>query len=282
MKNLLCTFLSALAIAAVAYTASAQTQFTGHGFNEAGAFRLTVSGAAELESSQDLSSWSKYASTTQPTTLDDLASRQMERRFYRIQGGANVIGFLKATIAPAKMAILGNSFGTALRLDTPEGRQAVFGTTNPAVKVSLYTNANFVAHTFDASSGSWQPQLRAIRPQEGFAVHNNGNAPINVRMSGVVRQGNISVTVPAAGALFASPFPTTSPTAQLASVVAQDGTQVLSFDEQTQNYKTSTFDTLEKPGKWEPKLPEVRPGRAVIIKSPQPLTWTNNPAAMVR
>jgi hypothetical protein len=61
----------------------------------------------------------------------------------------------------------------------------------------------------------------------------------------------------------------------LVNAPAPDGTQVLWFDEQSQKYEACGFNGLEKPGKWEPKLPEVHPGRAVIVKAPQPITITN-------
>jgi hypothetical protein len=275
MTKQLFSVLAAVATATLTGNVSAQTQLSGHGFTDAGAYRLNLSGAGDVEVSQDLQSWSHYASVTQPTGLDDLSSRGAERRFYRLRGSSNVIGYVKVTIPPGKVALLGNSFAAPLRLDTPEGRHAVFGLTNPPVKVSLYTNANFLAHTLDAASGAWTPPLRPIRAQEGFALQNTGSTPLTVRMSGPVRQGRMQTMIPAGGYALAAPSPNTGPAAQLTNIPAQDGTQVVWFDEQTQAYQTSTFDTLEKPGKWQPKLPEVQPGRAVVVKSPQPITLTN-------
>jgi hypothetical protein len=275
MKHLIASLIAGLATVAFANTAAAQVQLTGHGFTDSGAFRLMLSGSADVETSQDLQSWSHYASVTQPTGLDDLATRQMDHRFYRLRGSSNVLGYLKATIPAGKLALLGNSFGTAIRFDTPESRLALFGSTNPAVKVSVYTNGNFVAHTFDPASGSWSPQIRPIRPQEGFAVQNTGSVPINVRMSGPVRMDRVQRTVPAGGAAIASAYPHVGPANQLRDVAAPDGAQVLWFDEQKQAYQTSTFDTLEKPGHWEPKLADVPVGRAVIVKTAQPLSFTN-------
>jgi hypothetical protein len=49
-----------------------------------------------VEASTNLQNWAKFAAISQETTLDDLTSRQMEWRFYRLRGGAisssNVIG----------------------------------------------------------------------------------------------------------------------------------------------------------------------------------------------
>jgi len=123
------------------------------------------------------------------------------------------------------------------------------------------------------------PQLGPIRPQGGFSVQNTGSTPLTVRLSGPVHQGRSQTTIPAGGALVASASPQSGPAAQFQGIAAPDGTQVLFFDEQTQSYQTSTFDTLEKPGKWQPKLPNVQPGRAVIVKAPQPITLTNTAPA---
>jgi hypothetical protein len=275
MKNLVLSLLAATVTATLTSSAAAQAQLTAHGFSDPGAFRLMLSGAADVEASTDLQSWSHFASLTQATGLDDLASRQMPHRFYRLRGTQTVIGYVKVTVPPGKVALVGDSFGTAIRFDTPESRLAVFGATNPPIKVSLYTNGNFVAHSFDPATGAWNPQIRPIRPQEGFAVQNTGSAPITVRMSGPVRMDRVQRNIPAGGAAIASPYPNVGPTTQLAEVVAPDGAQVLWFDEQKQAYQTSTFDTLEKPGHWEPKLPNLQPGRAVVLKSPQPVSLTN-------
>jgi len=154
MKNLTLNLLAGAAITAAAISASAQTQLSSHGFTDPGAFRLVVSGAGEVEVSQDLQSWSHYASVTQSTGLEDLASRGADRRFYRLRGTSNVVGYVNVMVPAGKIAILGNAFAAPLRLDTPEGRHAAFGITNPPVKLSLYTNGNFVAHTLDAASGA--------------------------------------------------------------------------------------------------------------------------------
>lgn len=272
--NKLHMLLASVSVLALPQMASAQTQLSGHGFNETGAFQLTVSGTGEVEVSPDLRTWSKYASVTQPTGLEDLASRQLDRRFYRAQGGP-AVGYVKVVIAPGKITVLGNSFGSALRFDTPESRVALFGVTNPAVKISIYTNGNFVAHTFESASGNWQPPLRPIRPQEGFAVQNTGARPITLRMSGPVRQGRLETTIPAGSSLLVSPLPNSGPAALLANAQVPDGTQVLWFDEQTQKYEACGFDGMEKPGKWEPKLPDLHPGRAVVVKAPKAITITN-------
>jgi hypothetical protein len=277
MKSLIFS-LTGIAALTLAYRASAQAQLSSRGFTEAGAFRLTVSGAGEVEFSADLQTWSRYASVTQPTELDDLASRQLARRFYRVQGGP-IMGYVKDTIPAGKMAVLGNSFGSALRLDTPEGRDGIFGVTNPSVKVFLYVNGNFVPHTFDAAAGKWEPALGPIRPQEGFAVQNSGSSPITVRMSGVVRQGRVQTTIPAGMSLFVSPFPNTSPAYELFHASVPDGTQVSCFNEAAQKYDVSAFTTFQKPGNWEPKLPNVPPGRAVIVKAPHAIAVTATPSA---
>lgn len=274
MRHLL-NGLAVVAAALLTSNAIAQAQLTSHGFTDPGAFRLMLSGAADVEASTDLQSWSHFATLTQATGLDDLASRQMPHRFYRLRGTSTVIGYVKVTIPPGKVALVGDSFGSVVRFDTPESRLAVFGSTNPAAKVSIYTNGNFAAHSFDAASGAWNPPLRPIRPQEGFAVQNTGSAPMTMRMSGPVRMDRVQRTIPAGGAAIASPYPNMGPTAQLMDYVAPDGAQVLWFDEQKQTYQASTFDTLEKPGHWEPKLPTLQPGRAVVLKSPQPLSLTN-------
>jgi hypothetical protein len=66
--------------------------------------------------------------------------------------------------------------------------------------------------------------------------------------------------------------PQLGPLAQLQKAKAHDGTQVQWWDEEKQAYQTSTFDTLEPPGKWTPNLPNLKPGRAVIVKAAQPIT----------
>jgi hypothetical protein len=44
--------------------------------------------------------------------------------------------------------------------------------------------------------------------------------------------------------------------------------------EQDQKYQTSTFDTLE--GGWLTKLPEYRPGRSLMVKTPEAVKWTKS------
>ena len=102
MKNLILNVLAGAAITATTTTASAETQLSSHGFTDPGAFRLVVSGAGEVEVSQDLQSWSHYASVTQSTGLEDLASRGADRRFYRLRGSSNVIGYVTVTVPPAR------------------------------------------------------------------------------------------------------------------------------------------------------------------------------------
>ena len=282
MKKLVFTLLAAAATAGLGNNAVAQGQLTGagqlsgHGFTDDGQFNLTVSGPADLEVSQDLHSWTKYTTVTQPTTLHDINSKQADHRFYRMHGSSNVIGYLKVTVPPGKFALLGNSFDSSLRLDTPEGRQAVFGVPNPAVKISLHNNGNFVTHTFDPASGQWNPAFKGVKSQEGFGVQNTGTTPLTVRLGGPVRVARVQTTIPAGSSVLSSPFPTVSPVAQLQGGAVQDGTQVQWFDEQSQAYKTSTFDMLEKPGKWMPPLPTLPPGHAVVIKSPKATTLTNS------
>jgi hypothetical protein len=279
MTRLVLSFLASIFTLALAYTTAAQSQFGRYGFTDDGAFQLTVTGAADLDASQDLQTWAKYASLTQSTALEDLASRQMDTRFYRIRGGAatsNIIGYVKVTIPAGKVAVLGNAFGSPLRLESSEGRQSVFGTTNPAVKVSFYTNGNFVAHTFDAAAGAWQPPLRGVHAHEGFAVQNTGTGPLTVRLSGEVRQGRYPMSIPAGASLVVPAAPQAGPVAQLLPIPATEGTQLLWFNEQTQAYQTSAFDTLDGGGKWEPKVPDLAPGRAIIVKAPKPLSWTNS------
>lgn len=283
MKTLILNFALAVAAASILPAIHAEPQVSNTGFSKAGAFHLTLSDGADVDVSSDLQTWTKYASVTQETMLEDLASRHMDRRFYRVHGGGaptNIVGFYRATLPPGKMLLLGNSFGSILRLDSPEGRAAIFGVTNPPIKISLYTNGTFTAHTLNTASGNWEPRLRPIRVQEGFSIQNTGTSPLSMHLSGPVRQVRQNMVVPAGASLVVPLYPFAGSLAQVLSVSAKDGTQVLTFDENTQAYKTSLYDSLGGEGKWEPKLPDLRPGRAFIIKTAEALTWTNTVPAV--
>lgn len=268
--------------APLAVSVTAQPRFTGHGFDDAGVFHMTVSGATDVEASTNLQTWAKYATVSQETRLDDLASRQMEWRFYRLSGssGSNLIGFVKAAIPGGKLAILGNPFAGELKLDSPEGRTQLFGSTNPAVKLSLYANGTFTPHTLDRTSGTWAPALRPIRTREGFSVENTGTRPVTVRFSGVVPQGQLNMNLPAGASLVVPPVPQPGPLALVLGLPAKDGMQIDYFNEQSQAHQVSTFDALD--GAWMPKLPDYRPGRALIVKTPAAVTWTKSFSAGAR
>src|SRR5690349_17962123 len=100
MRKLIFSLLASIAAVALTQSAFAQTQMSGHGFTDPGTFRITVSGPGDLEVSQDLQSWSKFASVTQPTGVEDLAARQTDRRFYRLHGSQNVVGYTKVAVSP--------------------------------------------------------------------------------------------------------------------------------------------------------------------------------------
>ena len=134
----------------------------------------------------------------------------------------------------SELAVLGNSFATVLRLDSPEGRHGLFGVTNPPVKVSLYTNGNFAPHTLEVATGTWEPRIRPIRPHEGFAVQNLGSSNMTVRMSGELHPTGNRMTIPPGASLLAPPLPRPAPLAELLTFQAKDGMQVLWFDEQAQ------------------------------------------------
>ncbi|MFO1501148.1 MAG: hypothetical protein U1G07_22620, partial [Verrucomicrobiota bacterium] len=188
----------------------ATSPFKTHGFTGNGAFQVTTAGAADLEVSTNLQTWTKLATVAQEMTLDDVGSRQSEWRFYRNRAGATnspIIGYIKVTLPPGKMAILGNCFDRPLRLDSADGRMSVFGAVNPTVKVSLYTNGNFTASTADPSSGNWTPALRPIAYREGFSVENIGAKPITLRLHGEVRAGQMNMNSPAGPSLVVSPVP---------------------------------------------------------------------------
>jgi hypothetical protein len=274
MKKLILTFSAVALTTAFALSTAAQTRFTGQGFNSAGAFQMTVSGPAEIEASTNLQSWTKFASVSQETTLDDVASQKIDSRFYRVRGGtpASTIGFAKATIPAGRLALLGNAFGAQLRLDTPEGRIQTFGMPNPPVEVSLYANGNFTPHTLNTATGAWTPALRPIRDQEGFAVRNLGTTPLTARFSGEVRQGQIKLSLPAGPSLVVPPVPQPGPVLMVLGMPSQDGMQIMFFNEETQAYIVSGYSDLD--GAWNPKLPDYRPGRSFVVRSPAPVSWT--------
>lgn len=170
------------------------------------------------------------------------------------------------------MAILGNPFSQPLRLDTPAGRSQTFGMTNPAVKVSLYSNGSYIPHTLDTSTGTWTPALREIRPQEGFSLENLSNRALTVRLSGEVRQGAINMSLPAGSSLVVPPAPQAGAIAEALGIPGKDGMQLHVFNEETQSYQTATFDSLENG--WLPKLPDYKPGRSFVVKVPEAVTWT--------
>jgi hypothetical protein len=82
--------------------------------------------------------------------------------------------------------------------------------------------------------------------------------------------------------LLAPAFPFAGPLADLLEIPAQDRVEVLVFDGQTQSYQTSSFDTLDGTGKWNPPLPNFLPVRAFILKASKELTWTNSVPVSIR
>ena len=276
MKTLMVLLTTIATLTLSAVPAAAQTQFTSQGFNDRGAFQMTLSAPGDVEASTNLQSWTKLASLSQPGQLGDVAAQQLNWRFYRLPTGgpgrSNLIGFVRITIPRGGMAMLGNLFASPLRLDTPEGRNQVFGSTNPPVKVSLYGNGAFIPHTLDRNTGIWTPALRPIQGREGFLVENIGSRPLTVRLSGVVPQGQLRMSVAAGASLVVPPVPQAEPVALVLGMPAKDGMQIDYFNEETQRHMVSTFDALD--GAWIPKLPEYQPGRSVIIKSPDPVNWS--------
>jgi hypothetical protein len=278
MKKNTSVFVAIVLTAGCAYSASAESRLAGHGFTSTGVFHINTSGAAKVEVSTNLESWTELANVSQELNLEDSASRRPGWRFYRAHDsrgvGSNVVGYVKLSIPPGKMAILGNPFAVLLRLDSPEQRHELFGLTNPAVKISLYTNGNFVAHTLDKTTGTWSPPLRPIRSQEGFAVENLGSSPLQVKMSGQVRLGVFNVSLPSGASLFVPPVPQPGPVANVVGIPGKDGMQIDWFNEETQTHQVSTFDSLSNG--WMPKLPDYKPGRAFLVKSPAAVNWTKN------
>jgi len=273
------SILTAIVLTAgCAFSMAAESRLAGQGFTSAGVFHISTSGAADVEVSTNLEVWTKLASVSQELTLEDTASRRPGWRFYRVRDGgaigSNVVGYVKVSIPPGKMAILGNPFAALLRLDSPEQRHEIFGMTNPAVKVSIYTNGNFAAHSLDKATGTWSPPLRPIRSQEGFAVENLGSSPLQVKMSGQVRLGVFNVALPAGSSLFVPPVPQPGPIADVVGIPGKDGMQIDYFNEETQSHQNSTFDSLSKG--WSPKLPDYKPGRAFVVKAPAAVNWTKN------
>jgi hypothetical protein len=276
------TLISALSAlnAALALCAVAESRLSGYGFSSSGLYHVTTSGAGDVEVSTNLQTWTKLASVSQELTLEDLASRHPGWRFYRAAGGggaasSNILGYVKAAIAPGKMAILGNPFTMPLRLDTPEGRRDVFGTTNPVIKISIYgTNGTAVAHTLDKATGTWSPPLRPIRVQEGFAVENVGASMVQVKMGGELRRGPLNMSVPAGSSLVVPPVPQMGSVADVLGIPGKDGVQIDYFNDETQKHETSTYDSLSNG--WTPKPPEYKPGRAVMVKTPAAATWTKS------
>jgi hypothetical protein len=278
MKKQTSVLIAIALTAGCAFSVTAEPRLEGHGFTN-GVFHITSSGATEVEVSHDLEVWTKLATVSQQKhTVDDPASRQPGWRFYRAREagaiGSNVIGYVKVIIPPGKKAILGNPFVSQVRLDSPAFRHTVFGASNPPVKVSLYVNGNFVPHTLDKATGAWSPSLGPIRSREGFAVENLGTTPLQVNMSGPLQLGVIQVGVPAGSSLFVPSVPQPGPIADVVGIPGKDGMQIDWFNEETQSYQVSTFDTLSHG--WTPKLPEYKPGRAFIVKAPAAVNWTKN------
>jgi hypothetical protein len=285
MKNFIVGFLAFLTAATLVCRTSAQTRFGAYGFDHTGTFQLTLPGGTELDVSHDLKTWTKLATLAQEVALDDLASRQMDRRFYRMQGGSGsgeVIGWVKVAIPAGKIAVVGNPFSAPLRFDTAEGRYALFGITNPPIKLLVYTNGSFAPHQLEVASGTWEPRLSPIRLHQGFSIQNLGRSQLTLRMAGEVSQGRSQTLIPAGTTLLTVPVQHSPSLGEALTSAAKDGATVQWFDEPTQTYKTSTFDSLSGKGNWTPPLPEFRPGRAIIVKTPAPMAWTNNVALPAR
>jgi hypothetical protein len=283
MNKMILSFAAVVCAATFAMPASAQTRFAAQGFNAAGDFQMTLSGPGDIEASTNLQTWTRFASVSQETTLDDVASRKAEWRFYRLRGGSapgNAIGFVKATIQPGRLALLGSAFATPLRLDTPEGRAQVFGIPNPQIELALYANGNFTPHTLNTATGAWSPALRPLRDQEGFSVKNLGATPLAVRMSGELRQGQINLSLPAGPSLVVPPVPQPGPVIMVLGIPSQDGMQILFFNEETQAYVVSSYDPFD--AAWQPKLPDYRPGRSFVVRSPAAVNWTKTFSAAPR
>jgi hypothetical protein len=275
MKRNIFALIALVISTTCAYCATAQPRLAAHGFTGPGLFHLTNAAPGEIEVSTNLHTWTKLNAVRQGKTLEDPASGNAGWRFYRAVGGGaastNLVGYVKVTIPPGKMAVLGNPFMTVLRVDTPEGRHEVFGSTNPPVKLLTYENGTFMPHTFDKANGSWMPALAPIRGTEGFAIENVGSSPIQVKMSGELRLRN-KMSLPAGSSLVVPPVPEVGPTSAVLGIPGNDGTQIDYFDEDTQKHIVSTYDSLAKG--WEPQLPAYKPGRALVVKAPAATTWT--------
>jgi hypothetical protein len=179
-----------------------------------------------------------------------------------------VVGFVKLPLLPGTNLIANPFDGTNNHLNTILPL-TTDGTQN-GVKIYRWNISQQVYSapiTWSGASGwlSSDPlENYILNPGQGVLFQNTLSNSFDVILVGMVRQGNVTNTVPSNYSLFASPVPVTAPIDQLGCPPI-DGMIVYVFDPIAQAYYPYQYI-----GGWTPSVPIIHPGRSVFINNPGP------------
>src|ERR1051325_950415 len=167
------TFLSATFFSILNLIA-AESGLSSGGFGPQGALQLHVQGAQlQIEYSTNLAHWVPLSSGR--GTVLDAGATNSEWRFYRGRESnsnfvSNIVGYVRVSVPPGKLAVLASPFSAPVRLTQPAELTAILGTATPPAQVYLAKGGKQTAYTFDELDNKFQPPVPEIPWGTGFIV----------------------------------------------------------------------------------------------------------------
>jgi hypothetical protein len=251
-----------------------------------GDFSFNITGLAgsywNVYQSADLTTWTQVAGVTlnangQAIFTDNNVSG-VPYRFYHLSNGSScsqAIGFTRVTVAAGAAQLIANQFDTPANTLAGLFSPMIDGTYLPdGTQLQKWNGSAYTTATWSGTTLSWSPDGSAsLAPGEGAFIQNPSASPITVTFAGLVREGQLTTSVPAATPQIVSvaipkagAFGTVVGTAH-----ANDTVQIWNGTSFT-GYSYVPFGG----GHWNPSEPVLGVGQAFFLKAASSSTWNIN------
>jgi hypothetical protein len=205
---------------------------------------------------------------------DPGAGAGVTARFYQQRYGPcwRPTGFIRRQINPGSWDLIANPFDAPMNTLNGLFNPMPDGTYLPSgAEVSVqYTNGtwNFNTYTWSGSSWSSGGNTVTLSPGQGFMIYNPGSSPVTVTFAGLVRQGNLTNTIPPYMALYSSMVPQAGRLQTDLGYVPTASVNVYVYNPPGYDYYAYSG------GAWWPSEPRIALGQSFVLQPTATNTWS--------
>jgi hypothetical protein len=226
--------------------------------------------AYTIQACTDLKTWNTILEgVASEATIDcvDSEAHEFSYRFYRLVAGEvaslNVIGYVSTTLPPGFSMI-------ANPLDAPNNTVAEMLKGWPdGATFSKFDTRFFKLAENTVKGGKWTNPGERLGPGEGGIFFNPTEDYKSLSFAGEVRQGNLSVPIPAGFSIRSSLVPLPGSLHEDLGFPIADGDVIHLFDRERQKYVLHPYEE----GQWKAATPFVGVGESFWVAKAEPGNW---------